>query len=314
MAETGKSRRRRSWRAEASGDRSGRIQRPAGKGFRVKDDGSAKLKKLVPTWPWRPGNGRHGDDLGQCGQVDQVADRRHRQVLTKQMNEILHAPEVRQMEGTWRGLHYLVNNTETDTKLKIRVMNITKDQLADQLEDFEGQMWDQSPMFKKLYTEEYSMFGGEPYGALIGAYEFSHHPRDVGLLRNMSGICASAHAPFIAGAAPQLFRMESWQELPNPQDLKQIVSSPDYAILAVAARKRGCALHRPDHAAGAGAPALWRGDGAGEGLCLRRRNRRQARPLRLDERRLRDGREHQPQPQAVRLGHPDPWRGIRAAR
>src|SRR5690606_20234894 len=102
-------------------------------------------------------------------------------------------------------------------------------QLADQLEDFEGQMWDQSPAFKKLYTEEYSMFGGEPYGCLIGAYEFSHHPRDVGLLLNLSGICASAHAPFIAAAAPQLFRMESWQELPNPQDLQQIVASPDYA-------------------------------------------------------------------------------------
>ena len=150
-------------------------------------------------------------------------------LISAQMNEIMHAPEVREIEGTWRGLHYLVNNTETDQKLKIRVMNITKTQLADQLEDFEGQMWDQSPMFKRLYTDEYSMFGGEPFGAIIGAYEFSHHPRDVGLLRSMSGICASAHAPFIAAAAPQLFRMQSWQELPNPQDLQQIVSSPDYA-------------------------------------------------------------------------------------
>ncbi|MFV2053368.1 type VI secretion system contractile sheath large subunit [Aliiroseovarius sp. YM-037] len=150
-------------------------------------------------------------------------------MLSDQMNEIMHAPEVRAMEGTWRGLHYLVNNTETDKRLKIRVLNITKDELADQLEDFEGQMWDQSPAFKKVYTDEYSMFGGEPFGALVGAYEFSHHPRDVSLLKNLSGICASAHAPFIAAAAPQLFRMESWQELPNPQDLEQIVSSPDYA-------------------------------------------------------------------------------------
>jgi type VI secretion system protein ImpC len=85
-------------------------------------------------------------------------------VLTKQMNEILHCPEVRQMEGTWRGLWYLVNNTETDPKLKIRVMNITKDELADTLEDYEGQMWDQSPIFRKVYTEEYSQFGGAPYG------------------------------------------------------------------------------------------------------------------------------------------------------
>ena len=110
------------------------------------------------------------------------------------------------------------------------MLNISKDQLADTLEDFEGQMWDQSPVFKKVYTDEYSMFGGEPFGAMVGDYEFSHHPRDVGLLRNLSGICASAHAPFIAAAAPQLFRMESWQELPNPQDLKQIVSSPGLCV------------------------------------------------------------------------------------
>ncbi len=150
-------------------------------------------------------------------------------LLTDQMNVIMHSDEVREIEGTWRGLHYLVNNTETDQKLKIRVINMKKDELADHLEDFEGQMWDQASMFKKVYSDEYSMFGGEPFGAIIGAYEFSQHPKDVGLLRNLSGICASAHAPFIAAAAPQLFRMNSWQELPNPQDLEQIVSSPDYA-------------------------------------------------------------------------------------
>ena len=150
-------------------------------------------------------------------------------MLTEQMNEVLHAPEVREIEGTWRGLWYLVNNTETDQKLKIRVMNISKNELADTLEDFEGQMWDQSPVFRKVYTDEYSMFGGEPFGCLIGGYEFSNHPKDVGLLRNISGICASAHTPFIAAASPKLFRMDSWQELPNPQDLQQIVSNPAYA-------------------------------------------------------------------------------------
>jgi type VI secretion system protein ImpC len=200
------------------------------KDFRVKEDESAKLQKLVQNLALaateRSGSATiSGNAVKSIKNLIAGID----SLLTTQMNEIMHAPEVREMEGTWRGLHYLVNNTETDQKLKIRVMNITKDQLADQLEDFEGQMWDQSPMFKRLYTDEYSMFGGEPYGAIIGAYEFSHHPRDVGLLRSMSGICASAHAPFIAAAAPQLFRMQSWQELPNPQDLQQIVSSPDYA-------------------------------------------------------------------------------------
>ncbi|ABA81081.1 type VI secretion system contractile sheath large subunit [Rhodobacter sphaeroides] len=200
------------------------------KDFRVREDDSDKLKDLVRNLALaateRSGTATiSGNAVKSIKSLIAGIDA----LLSAQMNEILHAPEVRQIEGTWRGLHYLVNNTETDQKLKIRVMNITKDELADQLEDFEGQMWDQSPTFKKLYTEEYSMFGGAPFGAVIGAYEFSHHPRDVSLLRNISGICASAHAPFIAAAAPQLFRMESWQELPNPQDLQQIVSSPDYA-------------------------------------------------------------------------------------
>jgi type VI secretion system protein ImpC len=200
------------------------------KDFRVKDSESEKLKALVSNLALaateKAGQATiSGNAIKSIKSLIAGID----SLLTAQMNEILHAPEIREIEGAWRGLHYLVNNTETDQKLKIRVMNIKKGELADILEDYEGQMWDQSPIFKKLYTEEYSMFGGEPYGAIIGAYEFSHKPKDVGLLRNMSGIAASAHAPFIAAAAPQLFRMESWQELPNPQDLQQIVSSPDYA-------------------------------------------------------------------------------------
>jgi type VI secretion system protein ImpC len=149
--------------------------------------------------------------------------------LSAQINEIMHSEDVRKIEGTWRGLHYLLNNTETDQKLKIRVMNITKDDLADTLEDFEGRKWDQSPVFKKAYSDEYSMFGGEPFGALIGAYEFSHHPRDVSMLRSLSRICAAAHSPFIAAVSPALFNLESWQELPPPWDLQQIMSTADYA-------------------------------------------------------------------------------------
>ncbi|EAU45627.1 MULTISPECIES: type VI secretion system contractile sheath large subunit [Salipiger] len=200
------------------------------KDFRVKDAESDKLQSLVANLAVaakeKSGTATiSGNAVKSIKSLIAGID----QMLSKQMNEILHAPEVREIEGTWRGLHYLVNNTETDQKLKIRVMNMKKDELADHLEDYEGQMWDQSAVFKKIYSDEYSMFGGEPFGAIVGAYEFSHKPKDVGMLRNLSGICASAHAPFIAAAAPQLFRMESWQELPNPQDLEQIVSSPEYA-------------------------------------------------------------------------------------
>jgi type VI secretion system protein ImpC len=200
------------------------------KDFRVKKDDSEKLQALVRNLALAA-RARAEETVISANAIKSVKSliAGLDKLLTGQVNEILHAAEVREMEGTWRGLWYLVNNTETDQKLKIRVLNISKAELAGTLEDYEGQMWDQSPVFRKVYTDEYSMFGGEPFGSIIGAYEFSNSPTDVGLLRNLSGICASAHTPFIAAASPELFRMESWQELPNPQDLQQIVSSPAYA-------------------------------------------------------------------------------------
>ena len=198
--------------------------------FRVKDSEGEKIQSLVQNLALaakeRSGTATiSGNAIKSIKSLIAGID----SMLTDQMNEVLHSDDVREMEGTWRGLHYLINNTETDQKLKIRVMNIKKDELAETLEDFEGQMWDQSPLYKAIYAAEYSQFGGEPFGSIIGAYEFSHKPKDVAMLRELSGICAASHAPFIAAAAPQLFKMESWQELPNPQDLEGIVSSPDYA-------------------------------------------------------------------------------------
>lgn len=166
------------------------------KDFKVKKDDSEKLQQLVRNLALAA-QSRSDTTTISSNAIKSIKSliAGIDKMLTAQVNEILHAPEVREMEGTWRGLWYLVNNTETDQKLKIRVMNISKEQLADTLEDYEGQMWDQSPIFKKVYTDEYSMLGGEPIGCVIGAYEFSNHPRDVGLLRNISGICASAHTP-----------------------------------------------------------------------------------------------------------------------
>jgi type VI secretion system protein ImpC len=149
--------------------------------------------------------------------------------LTEQVNLILHHEEFKKLEGTWRGLHYLVNNTETDEMLKIRVMNISKQELGKNLKKFKGTAWDQSPIFKKVYEEEYGQFGGEPYGCLVGDYHFNHSPPDVELLTSMAKIAAAAHAPFIAGAAPTVMQMDSWQELANPRDLTKIFQTPEYA-------------------------------------------------------------------------------------
>src|SRR6478735_6709921 len=149
--------------------------------------------------------------------------------LTEQINAILHHNEFQQLEGAWRGLSYLVNNTETDEQLKIRVLNISKKDLGKTLKKFKGTAWDQSPIFKKLYEEEYGQFGGEPFGCLVGDYHFDHSPPDVEILGEMSKIAAAAHAPFIAGGSPTLMQMDSWQELSNPRDLTKIFQTAEYA-------------------------------------------------------------------------------------
>src|SRR6478735_12370842 len=140
------------------------------------------------------------------------------QKLTAQMNEVLHAPEFQQIESAWRGLRHLVFNSETDANLKIRVMNVSKNELYRNLRLYPDAKWDQSPLFKQLYEYEFGQLGGEPYGALIGDYYFSHVPTDVQLLRDMSKIAGAAHAPFFAGADPTLLGMDKWNELVNPRD------------------------------------------------------------------------------------------------
>jgi type VI secretion system protein ImpC len=149
--------------------------------------------------------------------------------LSTQVNAILHHEDFQKLESAWRGLHYLVNNTETDEMLKIRVMNISKLDLGKTLKRYKGTAWDQSPLFKKVYEEEYGQFGGEPFGCLVGDYHFDHSPVDVEMLSEMSKISAAAHCPFISGAAPSLMQMDSWQELSNPRDLTKIFTTPEYA-------------------------------------------------------------------------------------
>lgn len=149
--------------------------------------------------------------------------------MTAQVNAIMHHPEFQQLESAWRGLHHLVSNTETDEMLKIRVLNISKKDLHKTLKRFKGAAWDQSPIFKKMYEEEFGTLGGEPFGCLVGDYYFDHGPMDVELLGEMAKVAAAAHAPFISAASPTVFQMESWQELANPRDLTKIFQVPEYA-------------------------------------------------------------------------------------
>ncbi len=149
--------------------------------------------------------------------------------LSTQVNAILHHEDFQKLESAWRGLHYLVNNTESDEMLKIRVMNISKLDLGKTLKRYKGTAWDQSPLFKKVYEEEFGQFGGEPFGCMIGDYYFDHSPPDVELLGEMSKVAAAAHSPFMAAASPTLMQMGSWQELANPRDLTKIFTTPEYA-------------------------------------------------------------------------------------
>ncbi len=142
--------------------------------------------------------------------------------LSEQINLILHHDEFQTLESAWRGLHYLVTHTETDEKLKLRFLDISKTDLRRTMKRYKGVAWDQSPLFKKVYEEEYGQLGGEPYGCLVADYYFDHSAPDVDLLASLAKVAASAHVPFITGASPSVLQMESWQELSNPRDLTKI--------------------------------------------------------------------------------------------
>jgi len=148
-------------------------------------------------------------------------------LLSIQLNEIMHHSAFQKLEGSWRGLKYLMDNSETGVGLKIRVLNASKKELLRDIE--KAPEFDQSALFKKIYEEEYGVFGGAPFGALVGDFEFGKHPEDMALLEGISHIAAQAHAPFISGTAPDLFNLESFTSLDAPRDLAKIFDSTEYA-------------------------------------------------------------------------------------
>lgn len=148
-------------------------------------------------------------------------------LISDQLNEVMHHEDFQKLEGSWRGLAYLIDKSETGEMLKIRVMNVSK---KDMLKDMEkASEFDQSALFKKIYEEEFGMFGGASYGALIGDYEFTNHPQDLALLEKISQVAAAAHAPFISAAGAELFNFNSFTELGEPRDLAKIFQSVEYA-------------------------------------------------------------------------------------
>jgi type VI secretion system protein ImpC len=145
------------------------------------------------------------------------------ELMSAQLNEIMHDESFQGLEASWRGLNFLVMNTETSTRLKLRLLNVTRKELLTDLE--KAVEFDQSALFKKVYEEEYGTFGGNPYSLLVGDFDFGRHPQDMALLEKISNVAAAAHAPFIAAAAPKLFDMSGFTELGVPRDLAKIFES-----------------------------------------------------------------------------------------
>jgi type VI secretion system protein ImpC len=148
-------------------------------------------------------------------------------LISLQLNEVMHAPEFQQLEATWRGLKYLLSQTETSTMLKIKVLNVSKKELLRDLQ--RAPEFDQSALFKKVYEEEYGVFGGAPFGALLGDYEFSKSGQDIELLEKVSQVAAAAHAPFLTAASSEMLNLESFSTLDSPRDLGKIFESTEYA-------------------------------------------------------------------------------------
>jgi type VI secretion system protein ImpC len=146
--------------------------------------------------------------------------------ISKQLAAVMHHPKFKQLEGSWRGLHYLVMNTETSASLKLRVINWSKRELFRDMS--RATEFDQSQLFKKIYESEFGTPGGQPYGALIGDYEFTNHPEDIDTLRLVSNVAAAAFAPFIAAASPRLLGLDSYRELSAPRDMEKIFDSLEY--------------------------------------------------------------------------------------
>ena len=146
--------------------------------------------------------------------------------VSQQLAAIMHSEAFQKLEGTWRGLNHLVMESETGTGLKIRLLNVSKKELFKDVD--KAVEFDQSQVFKKLYENEFGTPGGEPYGALIGDYEFENHPEDIELLSKMSNVAAAAFCPFLSAASPKLFGLDTYTELAQPRDLAKIFDTPEY--------------------------------------------------------------------------------------
>jgi len=148
-------------------------------------------------------------------------------LISVQLNEVLHYPAFQKLEGTWRGIKYLIDQSETNDMLKIKVLNASKREVLKDLQ--RAPEFDQSALFKKVYEEEFGVFGGAPFAALLGDYEFGRGPEDIECLERISQVASAAHAPFMSAASSDLLNLSSYTQLGAPRDIGKIFDSTEYA-------------------------------------------------------------------------------------
>ena len=146
--------------------------------------------------------------------------------LGMQLDEVLHHKDFQKLESGWRSLKFLVDRTDFRENIKIEMLNVSK---GDLLEDFEdAPEIPKSGLYKTIYTSEYGQFGGQPYGVLVGNYEFGPGPQDMKLLQYVASVAGMAHAPFFAAMSPAFFGYNDFSALPNLKDIKSILEGPQY--------------------------------------------------------------------------------------
>ncbi|MEM6277160.1 MAG: type VI secretion system contractile sheath large subunit [Pseudomonadota bacterium] len=151
------------------------------------------------------------------------------QQLSVQINEILHNEEFQQLESSWRGLAYTLNNSETGANLQVEVLNASKKELAAMMKRYPGAKWDRSPLYRQIYERKIGTLGGDPMGAIVGDYYFDHSSADVSFLSSISKISEAALAPFLTSAGPRLLGLDSWNDIANPPDIEDLFTASDYA-------------------------------------------------------------------------------------
>jgi type VI secretion system protein ImpC len=203
------------------------LSRILGEGRLARDElGAAHARQMLSEFVEQIVDGRLAASDNTVAAINSRIEEIDR-LISAQLNEVMHAEEFRKLEASWRGIAFLTFNTETGSMIQLRVLNVSKTELSEDLENAQG--FEQSALFRRVYEQVFGVFGEVPYGALVGDYEFSNRPEDLALLKELAAVAAAAHAPFITAASPELFGWSSFKEMQNTRDLTKILDSAEYA-------------------------------------------------------------------------------------